>query len=71
MVPTREIATQICSVIKLVGSSFPKLTCYSFIGGLSVEEDKTNAYTCQIAVGTPGKHMHAFQNKYEDNSVLF
>ncbi|GFV86578.1 probable ATP-dependent RNA helicase DDX20 [Trichonephila clavipes] len=55
LAPTREIAVQICDVIKAVGSEFKKLKCNSFIGGLPVSQDQDVAKNCQIAVGTPGR----------------
>lgn len=55
--PTREIATQICSVVKSVGSSFRNLTVDSFIGGLPVFADQEKALETQIVVGTPGEEF--------------
>lgn len=57
IVPTREIATQVCSVVKAVGSSFHKMTCNSFIGGLPLFEDQEKAVMTQIVVGTPGEEF--------------
>lgn len=57
IVPTREIATQVCSVVKAVGSNFHKMTCNSFIGGLPLFEDQEKAVMTQIVVGTPGEEF--------------
>jgi superfamily II DNA/RNA helicase len=54
LAPTREVALQICSVIKSV-SGHMNIKTQAFIGGQSVKEDKMKLKSCQIAVGTPGK----------------
>ena len=58
IVPTREIATQVCSVIKAIGTPFHKLTCNSFIGGLPLFEDQEKAVMSQIIIGTPGEKIY-------------
>ena len=54
LAPTREIAVQICEVIKSVGSGITGLRCHTFIGGMPVSEDKAKLKKCNIAIGTPG-----------------
>ena len=54
MAPTREIAVQICEVIKSIGSGIAGLKCHTFIGGMPVNEDKVKLKKCHIAIGTPG-----------------
>ncbi len=56
LAPTREIAIQICNVIKSISGfcNNPPVKAYSFIGGQSIKEDKSNLKSCQIAIGTPG-----------------
>jgi ATP-dependent RNA helicase DDX20 len=59
LAPTREVAIQICDVIKSIGVNCGSQTkCGSFIGGNSVKNDKIKLKTCQIAVGTPGRILH-------------
>ncbi|CAH1112445.1 unnamed protein product [Psylliodes chrysocephalus] len=53
--PTREIAVQSQEVFKLIGCYFEDLKVESFIGGLSLAEDKEKCKICNIAVGTPGR----------------
>lgn len=53
LAPTREVAMQICSVIKSISSAF-KVNTHAFIGGQTIKEDKIKLRNCQIAVGTPG-----------------
>ncbi|KAB7495036.1 putative ATP-dependent RNA helicase DDX20 [Armadillidium nasatum] len=53
--PTREIAVQIGQVINSVGSYFPQLKAYTFIGGINILEDKVKLSCCHIAIGTPGR----------------
>lgn len=59
LAPTREVAIQICDVIKSISVNCgSQVKCDSFIGGQSVKSDKTKLKTCQIAVGTPGRMLH-------------
>ena len=53
LAPTREIATQIHDVIKVL-SVHTKVKSGVFIGGLSVKNDKEKLKSCQIAIGSPG-----------------
>lgn len=57
LAPTREVAMQICSVIKSISSAF-KVNTHAFIGGQTIKEDKIKLRNCQIAVGTPGRILH-------------
>ena len=54
MAPTREIAVQICDVVKSIGSAINGLKCHTFIGGMPLSEDKVKLKKCHIAIGTPG-----------------
>ena len=55
LAPTREVALQICSVIRSIGQHCStNVKANAFIGGKSIKEDKANLKSCQIAVGTPG-----------------
>lgn len=64
LAPTREIAYQIWQVITSIGSGFEELTCATFIGGISVAEDKENLKKCHIAVGTPGRIKFLIEQNY-------
>ena len=54
LAPTREIAVQIWEVINGIGSCIERLRCYTFIGGLSIDDDIQKLKKCHIAVATPG-----------------
>jgi len=54
LAPTREIAVQICDVIRQIGDHVAGLTCEVFIGGLHVAQDVAKGTGCQVVVGTPG-----------------
>lgn len=55
LAPTREIAQQICDVIKSIGRIYTTLSCKLFIGGRDMKLDKNALKDCHIAVGTPGR----------------
>ncbi|XP_022130129.2 ATP-dependent RNA helicase dhh1 [Pieris rapae] len=63
--PTREIAAQICDVLKQIGSYCTRLNVEMVIGGLSFKEDleklKNNVH---ILVGTPGRIVHLMKEKH-------
>ncbi|XP_036358916.1 probable ATP-dependent RNA helicase DDX20 isoform X2 [Octopus sinensis] len=64
LAPTREIAFQIWQVITSIGSCVTGLKCATFIGGLSVTDDKNNLKICHIAVGTPGRIKFLIEKGY-------
>merc|ERR1711962_62461 len=53
--PTREIAVQGATVAMQLGSNLSGLKVATFIGGISLAEDKVKARTCHLGVGTPGR----------------
>jgi len=55
--PTRELTTQIATVIRSIGSSMPNLTVNTLIGGSSVSADIRQLHDNmpQIIVGCPGR----------------
>ncbi|CAF4925347.1 unnamed protein product [Pieris macdunnoughi] len=63
--PTREIAAQICDVLKQIGCHCTRLNVEMVIGGLSFKEDleklKNNVH---ILVGTPGRIIHLMKEKH-------
>ncbi|CAF0848694.1 unnamed protein product [Brachionus calyciflorus] len=70
LAPTREVAIQISDCIKSIGQSFAK--CHCFIGGQSINQDKTKIKNCQIAVGTPGRINHLIeQNLLNTSNIRF
>ncbi|XP_051164942.1 probable ATP-dependent RNA helicase DDX20 [Leptopilina boulardi] len=58
LVPTREIAVQIASVISSIGREIKGLSVNYFIGGVSLDEDRKKINKCHIAVGAPGRIKH-------------
>ncbi|KAK4318467.1 hypothetical protein Pmani_010525 [Petrolisthes manimaculis] len=73
LAPTREVAVQISQVFSAVGSSMPELRVATFIGGISLAEDKAKLRRCHVAVGTPGRITHLVDLKLLnlDNIRLF
>jgi ATP-dependent RNA helicase DDX20 len=56
VVPTREIATQVCSVVRAIGAYCEgPVHTEVFIGGMAVARDRDRCARCHIAVGTPGR----------------
>lgn len=71
LAPTREIAAQICDVVKQIGSAFKDLSVEVVIGGLSLEDDiKKLKKKVHILVGSPGRMKHLIQLKYIDTSAI-
>lgn len=59
LTPTREIAAQICDVIKQIGSHHKGLNVEVVMGGLSVNEDIAKfKKKVHIVVGSPGRLKH-------------
>ncbi|XP_040573623.1 uncharacterized protein [Lepeophtheirus salmonis] len=53
--PTREIAVQGAQTMLEIGGHLSKLKASTFIGGMSVEEDKLKLKKCHMAFGSPGR----------------
>ncbi|KAJ2943744.1 hypothetical protein O0L34_g16873 [Tuta absoluta] len=70
LAPTREIASQICDVLKQIGSNFRNLRVEVVMGGLPVQEDiaKFKNDKVHIVVGSPGRLRHLIQDKYISTS---
>ncbi|KAL0871876.1 hypothetical protein ABMA27_004337 [Loxostege sticticalis] len=66
LAPTREIASQICDVIKQIGSYYEGLVVEVVMGGLPVEEDicKFKNKNVHIVVGSPGRLRHLIQDQH-------
>lgn len=63
VVPTREISTQVTSVIGCVGKIMEEFSAVSCVGGISVEKDRENVSTAKCIVGTPGRIAHLIRNR--------
>lgn len=62
--PTREIATQIRSVVSRIGRHLKGFSCVAFIGGQSRAIDRKKiARRCHVAVGTPGRLADLIERK--------
>ncbi|CAH0761232.1 unnamed protein product [Diatraea saccharalis] len=71
LAPTREIAFQICDVIRQIGSKLEGLAVEVVIGGLPVEEDVSKfKKKVHIVVGSPGRFRHLVQDKHIDVSSV-
>ncbi|XP_041987390.1 probable ATP-dependent RNA helicase DDX20 [Aricia agestis] len=70
--PTREIAAQICDVIKQIGSTYTGLCVEVVMGGLPVQDDieKFSKNKVHILVGSPGRLKHLIQDKHIDMSAV-
>ncbi|XP_017768920.1 PREDICTED: probable ATP-dependent RNA helicase DDX20 [Nicrophorus vespilloides] len=64
LAPTREIAAQICDVIKSIGADYEGLKTEYFIGGLPIEDDIEKLKGCHIAVGAPGRIRHLMESEH-------
>lgn len=71
LAPTREIAAQICDVIKQIGSMYKDLNVEVIMGGLPIEEDiKKFQKNVHILVGSPGRMRHLIQGNHVNISAV-
>ncbi|CAH0584344.1 unnamed protein product [Chrysodeixis includens] len=71
LAPTREIAYQICDVVKQIGSKYENLNVAVIIGGLPFQEDIVKFKTpVQIVVATPGRLRYLIQANHIDVSAV-
>ncbi|CAG4947477.1 unnamed protein product [Parnassius apollo] len=71
LAPTREIAMQICDVLKQIGASYKGLCVEVVMGGLSVKDDiEKFTKNVHIVVGSPGRLKHLIHDKYIDTSAV-
>lgn len=70
--PTREIAAQICDVIKEIGSQYEGLVVEVVMGGLSVNDDKLKFKdkNVHIVVGSPGRLQYLIKSNFIDVSSV-
>ncbi|XP_026325190.1 probable ATP-dependent RNA helicase DDX20 [Hyposmocoma kahamanoa] len=65
LTPTREIAAQVCDVIKQIGCSYEGLQVEVVMGGLPVQDDVAKfKKKVHILVGSPGRLRQLVQEKY-------
>ncbi|XP_047534626.1 probable ATP-dependent RNA helicase DDX20 [Vanessa atalanta] len=72
LAPTREIAAQICEVLKQIGCKYDGLCVEVVMGGLPIQDDinKFKEKNVHVVVGSPGRLKHLVQDKHIDtNSV--
>ncbi|XP_050351533.1 probable ATP-dependent RNA helicase DDX20 [Nymphalis io] len=72
LAPTREIASQICDVLKQIGCKYDGLCVEVVMGGLPIQDDinKFKEKNAHIVVGSPGRLKHLIQDKHiNTNSV--
>lgn len=56
LTPTREIASQVADVVRVVGRHIDGLVCGTFVGGIPLATDiALLGRRCNFAVGTPGR----------------
>ncbi|XP_061715103.1 probable ATP-dependent RNA helicase DDX20 [Cydia pomonella] len=71
LAPTREIAAQICDVIKQIGGQYTGLTIEVVMGGLPVKEDIMKfKKKVHIVVGSPGRLHHLIRENHIDVSTV-
>lgn len=70
IVPTREIAIQVTTVIDAVGKKLQNFNVITCIGGTDVEKDRKRISSAKCVVGTPGRVLHLIRNRIiNPNSV--
>ena len=57
IVPTRELAVQIVTVLNDLGQSFKGFKAEYFIGGTELAKDRAKIQSTKVVVGTPGRFV--------------
>ncbi|KAG6444842.1 hypothetical protein O3G_MSEX003546 [Manduca sexta] len=72
LAPTREIAAQICNVIREIGVDYSGLGVEVVMGGLPLQEDvhKLKSKLVHIVVGSPGRLKHLIIDKHLNVSAV-
>uniref|UniRef100_A0A182NH01 RNA helicase n=1 Tax=Anopheles dirus TaxID=7168 RepID=A0A182NH01_9DIPT len=70
IVPTREIAVQVESVLNRIGAEVPNFKARSFIGGMEISVDRKNLQNCSAVVGTPGRILHLIKSNVLNTSHI-
>lgn len=63
VVPTREIAVQIVSVLNELGRNVKQFRACEFIGGTELTNDRKKIQSAKVVVGTPGRILHLINNE--------
>ncbi|XP_050073623.1 probable ATP-dependent RNA helicase DDX20 [Anopheles maculipalpis] len=70
IVPAREIAVQVESVLNRIGSDLGNFKARSFIGGMEISVDRKNLQNCSAIVGTPGRILHLIKSNVLNTSYI-
>uniref|UniRef100_A0A182TZY9 RNA helicase n=1 Tax=Anopheles melas TaxID=34690 RepID=A0A182TZY9_9DIPT len=70
IVPTREIAVQVESVLNRIGGELGNFKARSFIGGMEISVDRKNLQNCSAVVGTPGRILHLIKSNVLNTSYI-
>uniref|UniRef100_A0A182KA88 RNA helicase n=1 Tax=Anopheles christyi TaxID=43041 RepID=A0A182KA88_9DIPT len=70
IVPTREIAVQVESVLNRIGGELGNFKARSFIGGMEISVDRKNLQNCSAVVGTPGRLLHLIKSNVLNTSYI-
>lgn len=70
VVPTREIAVQIVSVLNDLGRNMKHFKSCEFIGGTDVSNDRKKIQSAKVVVGTPGRIFHLIKSEIFNISCL-
>ncbi|KFB47002.1 AGAP005391-PA-like protein [Anopheles sinensis] len=70
IVPTREIAVQVESVLNRIGAEVANFKARSFIGGMEISVDRKNLQNCSAVVGTPGRIRHLIKSNVLNTSYI-
>uniref|UniRef100_A0AAG5D6K1 RNA helicase n=1 Tax=Anopheles atroparvus TaxID=41427 RepID=A0AAG5D6K1_ANOAO len=70
IVPTREIAVQVESVLNRIGAEVSNFKARSFIGGMEISVDRKNLQNCSAVVGTPGRLLHLIKSNVLNTSYI-
>ncbi|XP_058126477.1 uncharacterized protein LOC131281758 [Anopheles ziemanni] len=70
IVPTREIAVQVESVLNRIGAEVANFKARSFIGGMEISVDRKNLQNCSAVVGTPGRILHLIKSNVLNTSYI-
>lgn len=63
IVPTRELAVQIVTVLNDLGHSYKGFKAEYFIGGTELAKDRAKIQSTKVVVGTPGRFVSLFAIK--------
>ncbi|XP_053675233.1 probable ATP-dependent RNA helicase DDX20 [Anopheles nili] len=70
IVPTREIAVQVETVLNRIGAEVANFKARSFIGGMEISVDRKNLQNCSAVVGTPGRILHLIKSNVLNTSYI-